>query len=111
MARQTRSFAPARTFGRSRSFASPYRARATPASAAPLPGTIVDAVLRYHDEVVDQGGGRSLLRLSRDRLGEAEVAQALGDHARRAAEVSILWNEREGEIIRVLEGAARRMAA
>jgi hypothetical protein len=101
-----------RRFSTSRSFA-PKTARVVRPSAAPapLPGVIVDAVLRYHDEVQDQGGGRSLLRLSQRRLHDAEVEAALGDLAARAAGVSILWNEREGEIIRVLEAAAARMAA
>jgi hypothetical protein len=71
----------------------------------PLPGVVVDAVLRFHDEEHDQGGGRTLLRLSRRRLGEADVAQALGELAPRAARVSILWNETESQIIRVLEAA------
>jgi predicted LPLAT superfamily acyltransferase len=72
---------------------------------APLPGVVVDAVLRFHDEEHDQGGGRTLLRLSRRRLGDAEVSRALGDLAPRAARVSILWNEHEAQIIRVLEAA------
>lgn len=95
----------------SRSFA-PKAARVVRAATpAPLPGCVVDAVLRYHDEVTDQGCGRSLLRLSARRLRDAEVEAALGDLAPRAAGVSILWNEREGEIIRVLEAAAPRLAA
>lgn len=95
----------------SRSFA-PKAARLVRAvTPAPLPGCVVDAVLRYHDEAQDQGGGRSLLRLSARRLRDAEVEAALGDLAARAAGVSILWNEREGEIIRVLEAAAPRLAA
>ena len=98
-----------RKFARRRSFAGkPF---AVPLAAAPLPAAIVDAVLRYHDEAQDQGCGRSLLRLSARRLGDAEVSRALGELAPRAAGVSILWNEREGEIIRVLETAATRLAA
>jgi len=76
-----------------------------PALPQPLPAAVVDAVLRYHDEEQDQGAGRTLLRLSSKRLREREVTAALGDLAARAARVSILWNEREGEIIRVLEAA------
>ena len=72
---------------------------------APLPAAVVDAVLRYHDEEQDQGAGRLLLRLSMRRLSDAEVKAALGEHAPRAANVSILWNDREDEIIRVLEAA------
>ena len=70
-----------------------------------LPSAVVDAVLRFHDEEQDQGSGYTLLRLSKKRLRDAEVKAALGDQKKRAANVSILWNERESEIIRVLEAA------
>jgi GDP-D-mannose dehydratase len=70
-----------------------------------LPSAVVDAVLRFHDEEQDQGAGRTLLRLSKKRLRDAEVRAALGNQKKRAANVSILWNERESEIIRVLEAA------
>jgi hypothetical protein len=70
-----------------------------------LPGTVVDAVLRFHDEEQDQGSGRTLLRLSEKRLRQPEVKKALGKLAQRAANVSILWNEDESQIIRVLEAA------
>lgn len=75
------------------------------ASFTPPPGTIIDAVLRFHDEVQEQGAGCTLLRLSARRLRDPEVGEALGGLAARAAGVSILWNERESEIIRVLEAA------
>jgi len=105
----------ARRFAHNRSFAPKLARKAPSGRAAPqpgaLPGVVVDAVLRFHDEAQDQGCGRTLLRLSPRRLGDAEVAQALGELAGRAAGVSILWNEREGEIIRVLEVAAPRLAA
>ena len=77
----------------------------TPQRPPPPPAAIVDAVLRYHDVAVDQGGQRTLLRLSDRRLHEPEVEAALGAHTDRAARVAILWNERESEIIRVLEAA------
>jgi hypothetical protein len=70
-----------------------------------LPGTVVDAVLRFHDEEQDQGSGRTLLRLSEKRLRQPEVKKALGKLAQRAANVTILWNEDESQIIRVLEAA------
>lgn len=70
-----------------------------------LPGSVVDAVLRYHDEVQDQGSGASLLRLSAKRLRAPEVKKALGKLAQRAANVAVLWNEDECQIIRVLEAA------
>ena len=70
-----------------------------------LPGSVVDAVLRFHDEEQDQGSGRTLLRLSEKRLRNPEVKRALGKLAPRAANVAILWNEDESQIIRVLEAA------
>jgi hypothetical protein len=70
-----------------------------------LPGSVVDAVLRYHDEVQDQGSGATLLRLSAKRLRNKEVKKALGKLASRAAGVAVLWNEDESQIIRVLEAA------
>ena len=70
-----------------------------------LPGSVVDAVLRYHDEVQEQGSGATLLRLSAKRLRAPEVKKALGKLARRAAGVAVLWNEDESQIIRVLEAA------
>ena len=88
------------------------RARyAQPAATAPLPGAVINAILRFHDIEEDVGGGRTLMRLSKARCGEAEVRAELGDGAARAEGVGILWNEREGEIIRVLEGAGLRLAA
>ena len=80
----------------------------------PISAAIVDAVLRYADVEEDMGGGRTLRRLSPARAAEAEVRRALGDAAARAGGVSILWNEDEGQIIRVLDTPAasgRRLAA
>ena len=37
------------------------------------PAAVVDAVLRFHDVAVDQGGERTLLRLSAGRLRQPEV--------------------------------------
>ncbi|HZZ67449.1 MAG TPA: hypothetical protein VFE18_04685 [Phenylobacterium sp.] len=70
-----------------------------------LPGSVVDAVLRFHDEVTDQGGGATLLRLSEKRLRNKEVKKALGKLTARAAGVAVLWNEDESQIIQVLEAA------
>jgi hypothetical protein len=94
-------FSPRRRGGRY----TPRPTKVQPSRPAPPPAAVVDAVLRFHDVAVDQGGQRTLLRLSERRLHEPEVEAALGGHAARAARVAILWNERESEIIRVLEAA------
>lgn len=91
--RRTRKFSP--------------RPAPAPRPSGPLlplpPAAVVDAVLRFHDVALDQGGERTLLRLSERRLHEPEVEAALGPHASRAGRVAILWNERESEIVRVFE--------
>ena len=70
-----------------------------------LPGQVVDAVLRFHDQAEEQGAGRTVLRLSEKRLRQPEVKKALGKLAARAAGVAIVWDEDESQIIRVLEAA------
>src|ERR1019366_8867754 len=55
-----------------------------------LPGSVVDAVLRFHDEAQDQGAGCTLLRLSPKRLRAPEVKAVLGNLASRAANGAIL---------------------
>jgi len=99
-------------------FAQPA-ARRKPAPAptlAPPPpsGAVVDAVLRFCDVQEDVGGGRVLKRLSPARARAADVKAALGKAAAaEAARVSILWNAREDEIVRVLttSPAMQRLAA
>ncbi|HEY3694981.1 hypothetical protein [Phenylobacterium sp.] len=78
-----------------RSFA-PVRRPALPSSA------VVDAILRFSDVQEDVGGGRIMKRLSPTRLRDGEVRAALGDAAAQAGRVSVLWNDREDQIVRVL---------
>ena len=68
----------------------------------PISAATIDAVLRYADVEEDMGGGRILRRMSAARLADLDVQRALGDAAARAAKVSILWNEAEGQIIHVM---------
>lgn len=65
-------------------------------------GAIINGILRFHDVVREQGAGLALLRVSEARLRDPEVQAWFGDQTKNVAGVSILWNEREGEIIRVL---------
>lgn len=94
-------FQPRRKAGRY----TPRPAKVQPTRPTLPPAAVVDAVLRFHDVAVDQGGERTLLRLSETRLRQPEVEAALGADASRAGRVAILWNERESQIIRVLEAA------
>jgi hypothetical protein len=63
------------------------------------------AILQYADVMQDQGGGRTLLRLSARRMADPVIAGPLGREAPRLAEVAILWDDEEDEICRVLDAA------
>lgn len=93
-------------------FASTYRTVKAPQTAkSPLTGAVIDAVLRHADLHEDLGCGRTLMRISPKRLGDSQIRSALGDAFERAKGVSIIWNEREGEILRVLDAPTGMRAA
>lgn len=91
---------------------SPANRPARTAQAMPS-GAVVDAVLRFCDVQEDMGGGRILKRLSPARARAQDVRAALGEAAPQAGRVSVLWNAREDQIVRVLvaSAAAQRLAA
>lgn len=72
----------------------------------PPSGTLINAILQYADIQEDLGGGRVLLRLSERRRRDTVIKELLGREARRLAEVAILWDDVEDEILRILDGAA-----
>lgn len=88
----------------------PTPARSPSRSRPPLTGAVIDAVLQYADLQEDQGCGRTLLKLSARRLSEASIKARLGTNLDRARGVSILWNDREGEIVRVFDQPLQRFA-
>lgn len=93
-------------------FTKAYRpAKVSAPVKTPLTGAIIDAVLRHADLHEDLGCGRTLMRISPKRLGDIQVRTALGPQLDRAKGVSIIWNDREGEILRVLDSPASRYAA
>jgi hypothetical protein len=99
-----------------RSFASVYAQAhaARPKPPAPLRPTLLSGetisnILRFADIEEDLGGGRVLNKLSERRLTDAEVRAAFGPDLARAAAVSVVWDEREGQIARVYDGG--QMAA
>lgn len=64
-------------------------------------GRMIDAVLRFADVHEEIDGRRTRLRLSRQRLGQPEVRAALGSDARRAAQISVIFDDQEAEIVEV----------
>ena len=97
-------------------FAKPQRAkrpRKNPAEAVVAPpvrqppsGGLINAILQYADVQQDLGSGRVLLRLSERRRHDPVITELLGREAGRLAEVAILWDDVEDEILRILDGPA-----
>ncbi len=73
----------------------------------PPSGALINVILEYADIQQDLGGDCCILRLSARRMKDAVIKEILGREAKRLADVSILWDEQEGEIIQVRDDAAR----
>ena len=77
----------------------------TPFPAAVASGRLISEVLRLADVQEDLGGGRIRMRLSKARLKQPEVKAALGEDVKRAAELAVVYDEREAEVVDVAADA------
>jgi hypothetical protein len=75
---------------------------------APVSAAMISAVLDFADIHRDLGGGRTLLRLSPERVLRADIILLLGRDAERAADLGLVWNDREDQIVRIIDDAALR---
>lgn len=98
---------PVLAYPKSKSFARrrPVAVPAVAKTVAPPSGDLINAVLQYADVMQDMGGGRTLLRLSAQRMADPVIAGPLGREAHRLVDVAILWDDEEDEIFRVLDAA------
>lgn len=67
-----------------------------------VPHHLIDALICYADFEAPVGGGCTVLRLTRDRLDDPDVAERLGAERERLRGLSIVWSERTGEVVTVL---------
>lgn len=72
----------------------------------PPSGALINVILEYADIQQPLGGGRLILRLGARRMKDPVIREILGRETRRLADISVLWDEEEGEIVRVLDTAA-----
>jgi hypothetical protein len=90
----------------------PRKGRPPSASAAPVvqapSGALINAVLAYADIQLDMGGGKIMLRMSAERMTDPVIRQPLGREAARLGEVSVIWDEREDQIFRIIDSAQGR---
>ncbi|MBU4434930.1 MAG: hypothetical protein KKC14_11005 [Alphaproteobacteria bacterium] len=75
---------------------------------APVNAPMISAVLAFADIHRDLGAGRTLMRISAERAARADVILLLGRDAERVVDLGLVWNDREDQIIRVIDDAERR---
>lgn len=63
---------------------------------------LIEALMTYADYDAPVGGGCMVLRMTRDRLNDPDLAASLGADRERLRDLSIVWSERTGEIVTVL---------
>ena len=89
-----------------RSAAKPITAkRKTALQIAPPSGELDYAVIQYADLIEDMGGSRSMLRLSNRRRTDAVIWEPLGREAPRLADVAVIWDDEQDQIVRVLDAS------
>jgi hypothetical protein len=67
-----------------------------------LPHHLIDALMSHADFEAPVGGGCTVLRMTRDRLSDPDVAACLGADRERLRGLSIVWSDRTGEIVTIL---------
>ncbi|WP_374660153.1 hypothetical protein [Phenylobacterium sp.] len=94
-----------------RSYADPVflfdaRRPMVPASAA-----MIDQVITHADIAVRQSGGRLKLRISAEEIAKLQFEGKLADDAHRLADLTVIWDEAEGQVLTVRDDARLRDAA
>ncbi|WP_269716725.1 hypothetical protein [Caulobacter sp. NIBR2454] len=79
-----------------------------PFTTSPLSSDMISAVLSFADLAEPAGVGRTKLRISPQRLSQADVLTVMGGAAGRLADITVVWNEREGQVVRVIDDAQLR---
>lgn len=80
----------------------------SPVAVAPPSERVVAAVLQYADLREEHDDGRATLRFTADRLARDDMAMLLGEERERARDVSIVWDEAESQMVRVIDLAPLR---
>ena len=80
----------------------------SPLPVAPPSERVVAAVLEFGDVHEERQDGLVTVRFTAARLDREDMAPLLGDERERAREVSIIWDEAECEMVRVIDLAPLR---
>jgi hypothetical protein len=69
---------------------------------------VVAAVLQFGDVRDEREDGTTLIRFTRSRLEREDMQMLLGEDLYRALDVSLIWDEGEDQLLRVLDVAPLR---
>jgi hypothetical protein len=78
---------------------------------APATTQMIEQVITHADVAVRMAGGRLKLRLSAEMIDELQAQGKLDGGAARLADLTVVWDEREGQVITVRDDARLRDAA
>ena len=77
----------------------------------PASAEMIDQVITHADVAVRQSGGRLKLRISAGMIETLQAQGKLGPDARRLADLTVIWDEAEGQVLTVRDDARLRDAA
>ena len=72
---------------------------------------MIDQVITHADVAVRQSGGRLKLRVSAQMIEALQAEGKLGAGAHRLADLTVIWDENEGQVLTVRDDARMRDAA
>lgn len=72
---------------------------------------MIEQVITHADIAVRQAGGKMKLRLSAHEIENLQLQGRLGEDAARLADLTVIWDEGEGQVLTVRDDARLRDAA
>ena len=94
-----------------RSYADPMFLFAARRPMAPASAQMIDEVITHADVAVRMSGQRLKLRLSAGMIEQLQAQGKLGEDAWRLADLTVIWDEAEGQVHTVRDDARLRDAA
>lgn len=77
----------------------------------PASAEMIDQVITHADVAVRQSNGRMKLRLSAAMIEDLQFQGKLGEDAARLADLTVIWDEHEDQVVTVRDDARLRDAA
>ncbi|KQW73282.1 hypothetical protein ASE17_10140 [Phenylobacterium sp. Root77] len=94
-----------------RSYADPLFLFEARRPLVPASADMIDQVITHADVAVRQSGGRLKLRLTAGMIEQLQHEGKLGEDAHRLADLTVIWDEIEGQVHTVRDDARLRDAA